>query len=606
MRKKPDWLKKAENNVKKATTASGSILKKAGQGIQEQVGNLDKEYNLSTKARSAMETGLESLKKIDEKNNIREKTRAASKSVTNATTQAAKKVVSNKTLVEAKSKIIEYADDSGFNEKYNKVVKVTSDTYGGTRAFIKPYFAPETPEQLLQETKRELIYINACILQISRGEAEQFTNRLGAVILTRLGTAVFSKITGVAVSGSLLTLVSVFGTAGTGTAIASLSGAAATNATLAWIGSIFGGGMAAGAFVTGGVALGVGLGVYQGLKSQARQIDELSEEEQRIVETTAFLIAVINESLESSDQKINLNDAEFLLNNTIRPLHQKLQEQCGAICSNLDNKNQLLFKQHALIDFEKQVIDGFEFFIKEEIQARRQQYPEYAIAGVLYGLLTQSVIDDSVESQLALDAIRRMAKKWNGATEATLSADLSEYDAEELRGVANNVKGIYHELLFVHQYNSEHEDTYAEIFEETNHPSADVKIISIDTDEVIQEFQLKASSSVGIVVEHFEKYPDIDVLATSEIADKVEGSDRSGISNVEITGDIDSTIEDLADNTEFVRATESAMGAGLIAAGREAIEILNGNKTADKATIDALKSATVAGTSTAIVAFLFS
>ena len=54
-------------------------------------------------------------------------------------------------------------------------------------------------------------------------------------------------------------------TAGTGTAISSLSGAAATNATLAWLGggtlASGGGGMAAGAFVLGGVVTVAVVGV---------------------------------------------------------------------------------------------------------------------------------------------------------------------------------------------------------------------------------------------------------------------------------------------------------------------------------------------------------
>lgn len=58
-----------------------------------------------------------------------------------------------------------------------------------------------------------------------------------------------AKITGVATSASIFGVVSTLGTAGTGTAIGTLSGAAATNATLAWVGGLVGGGMAAGALL---------------------------------------------------------------------------------------------------------------------------------------------------------------------------------------------------------------------------------------------------------------------------------------------------------------------------------------------------------------------
>lgn len=65
-------------------------------------------------------------------------------------------------------------------------------------------------------------------------------------------------VAGGALAGTATTsLVAAFGTCGTGTAISSLSGAAATNATLAWLGggtvSAGGGGVAAGTVVLGGI-----------------------------------------------------------------------------------------------------------------------------------------------------------------------------------------------------------------------------------------------------------------------------------------------------------------------------------------------------------------
>lgn len=58
---------------------------------------------------------------------------------------------------------------------------------------------------------------------------------------------------GIAAVKTTTGLVSVFGTASTGTAISSLNGAAATNAALAWLG---GGSLAAGGFgIAGGVVV---------------------------------------------------------------------------------------------------------------------------------------------------------------------------------------------------------------------------------------------------------------------------------------------------------------------------------------------------------------
>ncbi|AFY66922.1 hypothetical protein [Geitlerinema sp. PCC 7407] len=69
--------------------------------------------------------------------------------------------------------------------------------------------------------------------------------------------------TGYAASQGALGLIGLFGTASTGTAISGLGGAAAWNATLAWLGggslAAGGGGMALGTLVLGGIAVGPAL-----------------------------------------------------------------------------------------------------------------------------------------------------------------------------------------------------------------------------------------------------------------------------------------------------------------------------------------------------------
>jgi hypothetical protein len=75
------------------------------------------------------------------------------------------------------------------------------------------------------------------------------------------GTIGFALLTQIAVNSSLMGIAYTFGTTSTGIAISSLSGAAATNASLAWLGggalSAGGGGMAAGAALISGVTLGI-------------------------------------------------------------------------------------------------------------------------------------------------------------------------------------------------------------------------------------------------------------------------------------------------------------------------------------------------------------
>lgn len=83
------------------------------------------------------------------------------------------------------------------------------------------------------------------------------------VLLGGLGGAAVGTAGGFAAAGATTAAVMALGTASTGTAIASLSGAAAVNATLAALGggalAVGGGGMALGSAVLGAATLGVGL-----------------------------------------------------------------------------------------------------------------------------------------------------------------------------------------------------------------------------------------------------------------------------------------------------------------------------------------------------------
>ena len=83
------------------------------------------------------------------------------------------------------------------------------------------------------------------------------------VLLGGLGGAAVGTAGGFAAAGATTSAVVALGTASTGTAIASLSGAAATNATLAALGggaiAAGGGGIALGTTILGATTLGVGL-----------------------------------------------------------------------------------------------------------------------------------------------------------------------------------------------------------------------------------------------------------------------------------------------------------------------------------------------------------
>ena len=102
-------------------------------------------------------------------------------------------------------------------------------------------------------------------INIPKYEADELKNISAgaAVLLGGIGGAAAGTAGGFAAAGATTSAIMALGTASTGTAISSLSGVAATNATLAALGggsiAAGGGGMALGSAVLGGTTLGVGL-----------------------------------------------------------------------------------------------------------------------------------------------------------------------------------------------------------------------------------------------------------------------------------------------------------------------------------------------------------
>tara|TARA_R110001592_G_scaffold143304_1_gene365982 strand:- start:14296 stop:16077 length:1782 start_codon:yes stop_codon:yes gene_type:complete len=487
----------------------------------------------------------------------------------------------------------QYLDDSGVTDVVVRVGRKTGDVYGAARGYVKPYFEPEDARELLENARKELTYITACILQISYKEAEGWLGEFGKLLS--------AKIAGVAGTVTLFGLVSTFGTAGTGTAIASLSGAAATNATLASIGGLVGGGMAAGALVMSGVGILVGIGAYKLLASEARDFDSLPDEDKQIVSTAGTLLAAIQEQLDQAEIELTAEEASLFVEQSLVPFHEYLEEHAETICSRLDNKNALAYRQHVLKDFQPVVIEGFRHYVRHAHVS-----VEAIIGGVFYALITHTVLDGSSEQLFVLEALRRSRASLEGASEADLAVYLDSLSPEQLRGVANNVKGIYHEMRWVEEYNDTHTDSYATLHQSTTHQGSDVQIFSQDTGELLEEYQLKSTGSTSYVREHLEKYPDIDVLVTNEASSVMNGVESSGFSNAENTAYVDDVFYEVADNTLTDRVTESAELAGLVSAGREALAVLNGETEMGAAGKRTLGIVVQAATATGITAFLFS
>lgn len=150
-------------------------------------------------------------------------------------------------------------------------------------------------EQFLQSFEkitnfRESVNINIGNISIPKFDIEELrkTSVNASILLNSLGSAALGTAGGFAASGATTAAVSALGVASTGTPIAALSGAAATNATLAVLGggtlAAGGGGVALGTMVLGSFAISAGLligGIFLDIKG--RRLSKNADENMKIM-----------------------------------------------------------------------------------------------------------------------------------------------------------------------------------------------------------------------------------------------------------------------------------------------------------------------------------
>lgn len=150
-------------------------------------------------------------------------------------------------------------------EKQSKKTSEQMDKVGQEELKILNSFETFTQvfEKIHNKPQFKTLDKNGVVLPQYNAEELKKVSVGAGLLLGGIGGAAVGTAGGFAAAGATTAAVMALGTASTGTAIASLSGVAATNATLAALGggaiAAGGGGMALGSAILGGATLGVGL-----------------------------------------------------------------------------------------------------------------------------------------------------------------------------------------------------------------------------------------------------------------------------------------------------------------------------------------------------------
>lgn len=417
----------------------------------------------------------------------------------------------------------------------------------------------------------------------------------------RIVRALSLKLGAAGATFGIFSIASLLGTASTGTAISSLSGAAFNSAALAWIG----GSVATGGWIVLGVAAIGSAAAYYGSRQmlskwrgKRRKKTALDAKEKQFVETCLMLATAFRERVETNSvldpitaQALNRNLSEVLLQQ-LDSCIDKVSDWPRAPLNRLEKRREALKE---LFQTLSELDNGPA--AAEKCSSTSNPVRTGVVSATIMKLMASDLPAFSGEEHLVLQALRRSNNNLFEATELQLSTYVQSLSVEQIAGLKNNVKGIYHELAFQSRENLDGDQYVVELFDKTNHAGADVRIINVETGE-ITEVQLKATDYASYVREHNEKYQHIDLLATSEVAASSSEFSSSEFSNADLTSDTTSTLDKLGQGSDADIA-ESMGVAAMVTLAVNAKSMLKGEAISthakQKMVQDGVVAASVAG-----------
>jgi len=437
--------------------------------------------------------------------------------------------------------------------------------------------------------------------------AAAFEDLVDALLNEKRGTsarivrALSVKLAAAGTTAGLFSIASILGTASTGTAISSLSGAAFNSAALAWIG----GSVATGGWIVLGAAAAGGAVAYFGTRKviskwtgKRRKKKSLDPQEMRFVETCLMLATAFRER---ANQNATLDPI------TAETLQQNLKgdfiEQLDVCIAKVADWPDIPLMK--LEDRKKDMVELFDALSTINSPKHSTKKSTSAAVPMLTGavsatflkLMSSDLPSFSGDEELVLEALRRSNNSLADVSEAELAEYVQSFSIDQIAGLKNNVKGIYHELAFQQRENLDGDEYIVELFGDTNHAGADIRIINTVTGDV-SEVQLKATNYASYVRAHNERYEDIEVLTTSEVAEASPDWGSSEFSNAVLTEDTTSALQKLSHDAD-ADILDSMGVAAMVSLTVNAKAMLNGEtlSTAAKQKIiqDGVVAASVAG-----------
>lgn len=161
--------------------------------------------------------------------------------------------------------------------------------------------------------------------------------------------------------------------------------------------------------------------------------------------------------------------------------------------------------------------------------SRRKELEEHL---VLAGVSLATILNDPERVPPDVEEAFSLAFPGLRAAGETFVDAVARMDTDSLVGFLSTVKGKLFEIKLVQDLNSQGlpDDQTARLAEATNQPGHDIEIVD-SQGEIASLLQAKATDSATYVSDAFIRYPEIDVITTSEVFADLLARDAGSIAN---------------------------------------------------------------------------
>jgi hypothetical protein len=218
----------------------------------------------------------------------------------------------------------------------------------------------------------------------------------------------------------------------------------------------------------------------------------------------------------------------------------------------------------------------FDALFRQYVLKRKQDI----LDSVALGISLEALLD---EGKVNVNALPDNVKEAFQSAFPNISLEsLNSRNAEEIEGLLNAWKGKLFEVEVRDQLNAGmrvgdwqlEPGQHAELAESATQPGWDLKIVD-DGGAVADVVQLKATDSASYIQEALDRYPDVSIISTGNIADHLEALSNADLTNQEVTGRVHDAING-GDS-----ASDGLLHAmpGSVILATEAYQIYKGEKT---------------------------